>query len=706
MASKERIWYLSHRSHTAAVPRLLAEDGMQRLSRLLMIFSLLFSITAASSFAAVTDIALSSRGTWLGGRQFGAAGSYEKLQGHISFVVDPNLAQNQQIADLKLAPRDADGHVAFSSDFVVLRPLDPTKARSTVFLEILNRGHSNASRVFFAPERGSGFKVEDLQGAVIRDAFLFEQGFTVAWIGWEFDLPRDTLRLTAPNGGSGIFRESFLGDDDSAGSGLHSLAHSYCAGDSDQPAATLTVKDRFDATGQQLPRTAWAFARGSVANPIPDSCTILLGGGFTRDRLYEAIYQAAPAPVAGLGLAAVRDFVSYLKFGGIASPLREHPQTQQHVLAYGYSQSARFLRQYLYDGFNADEQGRQGFDAAFIASAGAGRGSFNHRYALPGEAGNSVMSDLRPVDLFPFTDDREVDPVTATQGGLLERATKSRTVPKIFYTYSSSEYWARGGSLTYSSVDGKHELPLGKDSRLYFFAGTPHAHAPFPPDKVGPEPGDVEANWNNFTWANWGLRALLIDLDDWLSRGIAPPASVYPHIARELVARSQVRFPKGTGLEFPSYMPEIWRMDFGRQFNSDGIIDIEPPRLGQTYVTLVPQVDADGDDLGGIRLPFMAVPLGTYTGWNYDLPKLAAFHHLAGLIGSFQPFALTKAQREQSGDSRPSIEERYRDRADYLLRIQTAIAGLLADRLVRPEDVTAIEQESGAYWDGLVTATP
>jgi len=663
-------------------------------------------LTTASSFAAVTGIVVTSREPWSGGKEFGAAGSYEKLQGHITFAVDPGLAANRPIADLTLAPRDPDGLVRFSSDFVVLRPIDAARSRSTVFLEILNRGHSNASRVFFTPERNQGLKVEDLKDVRLRDAFLFEQGFTVAWIGWQFDLPKDALGLTAPRGGSGTFRESFLADADAASSGLHSLADSYCAADADQPTASLRVKRSFDDTGQVIPRAAWAFAHGTRDHPIPDPCAILLQGGFVRNRLYEALYRAAPAAVAGLGLAAVRDFVSYLKFGGIPSPLREHPQTQQHVLAYGYSQSARFLRQYLYQGFNADEAGRPGFDAMFIASAGIGRGSFNHRYAMPGEAGNSVLSDLRPVDLFPFTDDPELDALTGARGGLLDAARKSGTVPKIFYTYSSSEYWARGGSLLYASVDGKREFPLGQQSRLYFFAGTPHGHAPFPPDKRGAEPGGVEANWNNFAWANWGLRALLIDLDDWVSRGQSPPDSVYPHVGQELIARTAVRFPANTGLDFPPYLPPLWRMDFGRRFASDGIISQEPPRLGAPYTVLVPQVDADGNDSGGIRLPFLAVPLGTYTGWNYDLPKLADFRYLAGLVGSFQPFALSKAQRLASRDPRPSIAERYEDRSDYVQRIRTATAELIARRFVRPEDAPAIEQESTAYWDGIVADKP
>ena len=168
----------------------------------------------------------------------------------------------------------------------------------------------------------------------------------------------------------------------------------------------------------------------------------------------------------------------------MASPLREHSETISRVLGYGYSQSGRFLRDFLYRGFNADERGRRVFDGLFIASAGGGRGSFDHRYAMPGQAGNSVLSDLRPVDLFPFTDGIEQDPVTGARDGLLRVAESSHTVPKIFYTYSSTEYWARVGSLTYTTVDGTRELPLSADARLYFYPGTPHSHFPFPPIKI------------------------------------------------------------------------------------------------------------------------------------------------------------------------------------------------------------------------------
>ncbi len=248
----------------------------------------------------------------------------------------------------------------------------------------------------------------------------------------------------------------------------------------------------------------------------PDPCQITFREPLKAGQLYEVVYQGENPPIAGLGLAAFRDFAAYLKSEGSAS----------RVLGYGYSQSGRFLRDFLYRGFNAAENGKPAFDGLFIASAGAGRGSFDHRYAMPGEAGNSVLSILRPVDQPPFDD-----------AGLLEAAAKSKTVPKIFYTYSSTEYWARFGSLTYTNAEATKELPLSGDARLYFFTGTPHSHAPFPPVKQ--RGANAWSNFANYASSGWLFRALLLDLDDWVAKGTKPPDSAYPHLTKELVPRGQ-----------------------------------------------------------------------------------------------------------------------------------------------------------------------
>jgi hypothetical protein len=272
---------------------------------------------------------------------------------------------------------------------------------------------------------------------------------------------------------------------------------------------------------------------------------------------------------------------------GIARLLRHR------VLGYGYSQSGRFLREFVRDGFNADERGRRAFDGLMISSAGAGGGSFNHRFAVPGQAGNSVLSILRPVDLPPFTDD-----------GLLANANRAGVTPKIIYTFSSTEYWARAGSLTHTNASGT-DAPLAPTSRLYFLSGTPHSSGVLPPATVT---GNRRFQYfTNFAQQRWVGRALLIDLDDWVHKGIAPPASRYPSVARgELVRLANVHFPAVATFPFPAYMPNVWKMDLGGEYAASKVITNEPPILGATYSVLVPQVNGDGNDRGGVALPEIA----------------------------------------------------------------------------------------------------
>jgi len=647
---------------------------------------------------------MASVAPWLGGRSLGKAGPYEKLQGRVYFEIDPASSTGRRVTDIALAPRNTRGRVEFSSDFVLVRPRDQARARHSALLEIPNRGLTQANGSFFSTARGAVFDLMNLSATNLSDAFVFEQGFTVAWLGWEFDLPRGAIKMEAPAANvNGPVRQSIIAT--SKGSHLVRLSgpNSYCAADAAQPDAQLLVKSHFDDPGRVLPRTGWAFAHVENGKLAPDACSVVSLEEFAQGRIYELIYRGANPPLAGLGEAAVSDFVSWLKFGaGVTSPLREHTETFSHVLGYGYSQSGRFLRDFLYRGFNADESGRQVFDGLFIASAGAGRGSFDHRYAMPGAAGNSVLSDLRPVDLFPFTDGTEEDQVTGAHDSLLREAESSHTVPQIFYTYSSTEYWARAASLAYTTVDGARELPLSTSARLYFFAGTPHAPYPFPPTKGG-RTGAYE-NYGNFARADWGFRALLLDLDEWVTKGTPPPDSAYPHLSVDLVNRDRVGFPDIPGVRFPAYMPRNWRMDYGPDFVASGIIANEPPKLGQPYTILVPRANRDGNDSGGIALPDVAVPLGTFTGWNYQLPALPDLDYLSGLVGSFIPFPLTARERKTSGDARLSIAERYSDRDDYLGKMRVTALNLVQRRLLRAEDVNTIIAESSARWDYLVSA--
>jgi hypothetical protein len=605
-------------------------------------------------------------------------GRYERLIGRVYFVVDPTLPANRAIADIALAPRNADGLVEFSSDVLFVRPKDARRARGTVFLEIVNRGRDQ-SLGLMTGARPSGASPEEWD---LGDRFMLEQGFTAAFLGWQFDVPPGQgLGLQAPVAPvRGLVRVSAIESGESRTDRAFGL--SYCAPDAGQKDARLTFRTRIDGPVTIVPRDAWRFG--------PGGCSVEVNAGLQRG-LYEAVYDASGSPVAGLGLAAVRDFASYLKHGAAAAPLRETPAALQRVLGFGYSQSGRFLREFVRDGFNVDERGRAVFDAMMISSAGAGGGSFNHRFAMPGQAGNSVLSILRPVDLPPFTDD-----------GLLANARAAGAVPKIFYTFSSTEYWARAGSLTHTSDDGRRDVPLADTSRLYFLTGTPHAGGPPPPARV---PSLAYAP--NFAEQRWTLRALLVALDAWIRSGAEPPSSRYPAIARgELVARDSVRFPAIVALPFAPYLPHVWRMDYGPDYAGTRVITKEPPELGAPFPLLVPQVDADGNELGGIRLPEVAVPLGTFTGWNVSVPPLADLEYLAGLQGAFQAFARTRGDRRRSGDPRPSLEERYPSRQDYLDRVESAAHDLVRQRFLLGTDVAAVVRRAEVLWATIAGPGP
>jgi hypothetical protein len=308
---------------------------------------------------------------------------------------------------------------------------------------------------------------------------------------------------------------------------------------------------------------------------------------------------------------------------------------------------------------------------------------------MPGQAGISVLSILRPVDLPPFTDD-----------ALLAKARAVRTVPKIFYTFSSTEYWARAGSLTHTMEDGSKDVPLAPTSRLYFLAGTPHAAGPLPPAK-----GSQYQHYLNFAEQRWVQRALLMDLDAWIREGTTPPASQYPTISSgSLVPLESVEFPHMPSTAFAPYMPQVWRMDYGMEFKTSRVITNEPPLLGSAYRVLVPQVDADGNDLGGIRPPEIAVPIGTYTGWNLTLPQLSDLRYLGGLIGSFDPFPRTREERLRAGDSRRSIEERYPSRKEYVRQVNRSVDDLVRQRFMQAADIPAAVQWAEEIWDAVVGA--
>src|SRR6202790_451605 len=659
---------------------------------------------AAGADAHVTRVEIISRTDIQDGRAFGLAGPYEKIVGRVYFAVNPDNPHNRLIVDLDKAPRNTQGEVEFSADLYLLKPKDMNKGNNAVLFEVSNRGGKGILRLV------NGVTSSD-PNAEFGDGFLMREGYTVAWVGWEFDVADhgENLRLFAPvahdAGGKeihGLVRSDFTPAQKVEDMPLgHSLlgptgGKSYPVDDPASSKNVLTVRDAPDGPRQTIPRTQWSFAHALDGKLAADPHFIHLDGGFQPGKIYEVVYEGKDPVVAGLGLAAVRDFLSYLKYDS------QSTAPVKRVYAVGISQSGRFLRHFLYQDFNADEQGRQVEDGVIAPVAGAGRGSFNHRFAQPSRDAQPPSSIFFPTDLFPFTDLSETDPETRETAGLLDATNRSHTAPKIFFTNTSYEYWGRAASLIHISPDGSNDAKIAENVRVYMLAGLQHFSAPFPPQKNNPGSPDSNAQQRyNSNPIQWYWRALITDMDQWVKDGTPPPPSTYPKISdATLVPLNKWAFPKIPNVNKPREANLAYHLDFGGYWK-EGIVSVEPPNVGKPFAVLVPQSDADGNDMGGVSLPELQVPLATYTGLNLPDPSIGASDLRLSFYGSFIPFARTPAEREKSGDPRLSVAERYASREQYLGKFAEAAMRLIRERFLLREDLPAVIERGEREWNEL-----
>jgi hypothetical protein len=651
----------------------------------------LILLLAAPLRAEVVRIEVKSRADLLSGKTFGNAGAYEKLSGKIYFAVDPGNKVNQIVADIDKAPKNASGNVEFSSDFYMIKPKDLGRGNGTVLYEVSNRGNKGMIGYF---NFGTG-SLDPQTASDVGDGFLMEQGFTLLWVGWQFDAPgrdgmvRAYVPVAREAGGrpiQGLVRSDFVPSQKTAEVALPDTT--YPVLNPKDPANVLTVRDSMTGSRRTIDRDQWEFSA--------EGASIRLPSGFQPHKIYEFVYKSQDPPVAGLGSAAVRDTISKLKYGS-AGELSVNAGDIKRAIAFGISQSGRFLRTYLYYGFNEDESHRKVFDGMMPHVAGSGRGSFNHRFALPGRTAGPFTSAFYPVDIFPFTDIAQSDPETGRRDGLLTHATKTQFMPKIMYTNSSHEYWGRAASLLHTTVDGKEDAQLMANVRVYLYAGGSHGVAAFPPTRGSGQQLNDPLDYR------WAARKLLASLNRWATDDTAPPPSAYPRIDNNsLVSPDKVKLPRIPGLGAPGNVHKAYRADYGVDFLSKGIVSLQPPKIGSAFPMLVPQVDSDGNDLAGIRMPEIAVPLATYLGWNLFNERSGPTTELAGLTGAFVPLPRTAADRERTNDPRPSIEERYKTRNDYLQLITKAANDLAAKGYVRTEDVPRIVEQAGTRWDWVM----
>jgi hypothetical protein len=472
---------------------------------------------------------------------------------------------------------------------------------------------------------------------------------------------------------------------------------------------TLTVRRRQPSPRIPVPNTEWAFAACSQNDePAPSATQICYPAGFQPGELYEITYRAKDPLILGLGFAATRDLGAFLK-----SAIKDESGTLNPVLipnartiVMGSSQSGRFIRTFINLGFNRGEDGKIVFDGAF-PEIGGGLLPLNVRWGQPGRgAGNAEVDNQTPGADFPFTYGPETDPIGGRTGGILDRCTATRTCPKIVHAATSLEMWELRQSLGFTDPLGMKDLPDPPNVRTYLMVSTQHAPAALPLPTQAPFGAcQQQPNPNPHTWT---VRALLEALAAWIKTGTEPPPSARPTIAAgNLVSADQVHFPfipantyggvNRPAVKFLSLNNPMHALDFGKDYrpaDASGIVNGELPRVGTArYGTLVPQVDEDGNDLGGIRNVFIQVPIGTYTGWNLFNSRFYE-DGVCTLAGSFIPFASTAQERQASGDPRKSLEERYPNKDAYVAQVKKAAENLVNQRYLLPEDAATLIKQA------------
>jgi len=597
-----------------------------------------------------------------GGRSFGPAGRYEVVTGRLYFEVDPTLLVNRSVVDLDKAQKNSNGRVEFSADVVIYRPRDPAKGNGMALIDVVNRGNKTIVGSFNRP----GISTDREAG----DGFVFSRGFTVVCVGWEFDVPKreGAIRIAVPvaEGIRGLASAAFTPSSAARDFTVTDLA-AYPPVDPASTANVLTVRDAPLAPTRTIPRNAWRLT-GNI---------VTLDAGFDAGRWYDLTYTAQDPPIGGLGFAAIRDTAAWLKSGPDLPPATR-------VIAFGASQSGRFLRSFLYEGFNTDERGRQALDAVMAHIAGAARIDLNRRWSTP------ITQAMYTATSFPFADTSQRDPVTGATEGALDNPRARVNQPKIFYTNTAVEYWGGGrvAALVHTTPDGLSDLQVPANERVYFLAGSQHGPAAFPPAMSN---GQQKDNPTDYWWA---MRALLVNIESWVRDGTAPPESRYPRLADgTLVDARRMQFPAIRNVRSPAALTAG-----GRAPNHFVARDGAP---GTALPLLVPQVDVDGNERAGIRLPDVAVPLATLTGWNFRKPDIGAPDQLYPLLGSYIPFANTKARGDAAGDPRRSIGERYQSRESYLQQVRDAANALVKDRYLRADDVDAMVRRAEDHWNVL-----
>jgi len=656
------------------------------------------SVMVGTSLAEVVRFEVERVEPFAGEKHFGEVGPYERIIGQVYYAIDPGLPQNRAIRDLDLAPRNGNGNVEFRADLFVLLPKDRSKANGAILHDVNNRGNKLALGFF---NSAGGNRNDPQSENDAGNGFLMRHGFTIVSNGWDGELlpGNHRLQLHAPvathptNPITNKIRCEIVPTKDVTRIDVNWANHgSYRPTHTGLPQATLTVRERSADERQEIARERWTLhvtdVEPKTAGQLP-RVELELPSGLKSGWIYELIYEAQDPLVHGVCFAALRDLISALKHGeGEGNPflLAGKPfLTRAH--SFGVSQTGRYLREYLYWGFNEDERGRKVLDGVIPHVSGGGLGSFNHRFAQPTRHVCQHDHHEYPADRFPFAYELQNDPLSKQRAGILERAERSKTAPLVMHTQSEAEYWTRSGSLVHTDPLGQRDAVVPQNVRIYAFGGTQHGPSGYPPSKG---PGKYAANPADYKPF---LRALLLALDRWVTTGAEPPPSVIPTIGEATLVdwhRKATGFPAIPSVEYPGVIQQPSLFDYGPLWLSRGIIDKHPPGVLGEYKVLVPRCDVDGNVLGCLLPAEVAVPVATHTGWNLRSKNAGAENELVSLKGSYLPFAVTKAERIKSGDPRRSLEERYGSLEEYLRRLRAQCMKLQRKGYLLQEDAARI----------------
>ncbi|WP_341487031.1 alpha/beta hydrolase domain-containing protein [Pararhizobium sp. A13] len=613
------------------------------------------ALLSSSALARVTQFQIKASGAAFEGKLFGKAGGYERIDAIATFAVDPKSPRVADIVDIDLAPVNALGEVVFSTEVSILRPANPGQRSPILFYEVPNRGRN----LSFTLLNRSESTVVPSAASEAGDGFLMNRGDTIVWSGWQTGLADEFLNIDLPVLGSvtGRSREQFIFDKP----GRTSAAKlTYPAADLDLTKAKLTVRAREGDEPQQTAGLSFRYLS-------PTEIEITRPADMDAGAIYEFIYPAKDAVPAGLAFIATSDLISFLR--GNEGHEAENPLGGvKYTIGMGISQSGRFLRDLIYQGFNADEKGNRVFDGAIPHIAGSRKTFTNFRFAQPGRYSRQHEDHDYPGDQFPFTYAETDDPLSGKSGSILSACSTTETCPKIMHTDTSTEFWQARASLVTTSPDGK-PLKMPDNVRLYFIAGAPHFN-PWSAKSVE----DMACVYStNPLSAAPVMRPLYVAMANWISENKVPPASRFPSLTDgTLVRPDELKLPKINGEVVRPVFNELRVMDYATQ----------PPTRGKIYPVHLPAVDADGNPLGGIRMAYVQAPLGTYAGWNLRKEGFGE-GELCSLAGTFIPFP----KEPSEADSRKALSERYHDNKAHVAAVEAAAQALVAEGLMLPDDI-------------------